>query len=78
MSDDFYFFHNKDRHTVTAFLKSKVDVVYYDLNIGDGCWGCYVGINGIRVFIPNMDIDTFFMDVLKKPSHFQEETVGKQ
>jgi len=71
MSGDFYFVYGENGKATAAFRKSEVQTVVYGMNnpIMQGAsnnmrgWGCYVNN---AVFLPNIDIETFFREIMEK------------
>jgi len=62
---------------MAAFRKSKIDSVCYGVGTGRHHLqhGCYVGVNGTSVFISDMDVETFYKDVIGLPIVPQLESV---
>jgi len=62
---------------MVTFRKSKIDSVCYGAGTGRHHLhhGCYVGVNGTSVFIPDMDVETFYKDVIGLPIVPQQKSV---
>jgi len=68
MFNDLHIVYENGKPTA-IFRKSQLDTVRYGMGTGIhlGRYGCYVGVKGTTVFIPNIDIETFCKDILGEP-----------